>query len=66
MESRIDIVNMGENMKKKNANISHIAQNHAITRKHFGKLESYEIRKPAFEKERYLYKFNLTQLYDRR
>jgi len=26
-------------MKKKNGNISHIAQNHAITQKHFGKLE---------------------------
>jgi len=30
-------------MKKKNANISHSAQNHAITQKHFGKLEIGEI-----------------------
>jgi len=39
----IDIMSMGESMQKKNANVSHIAQNHAITRKHFGKLELSEI-----------------------
>ena len=32
----------------------------------FAKYVLYEIPNPAFEKERYLYKFNLTQLYDRR
>jgi len=35
----IDIMSMGESMQKKNANVSHSAQNHAITRKHFRKLE---------------------------
>jgi len=43
MESRIDIVNMGENMKKKNANISHSIQYYEISRNIFGKLELVSI-----------------------
>jgi len=58
MESRIDIVNMGENMKKKNANISHSAQNHAITRKHFGKLELGDISLGGSYKEKVIENVN--------